>query len=406
MDCAAPLAGGLYRSAGVDLARSMNEGITVSQFTKVMTAALGMALLSACASKETAAPPPPPPPPVVAAPVAEAPKPVEEVFTATPNLKPKERFRKAVKDLETGQSGQAKAELNQYVIDSPESNKRAQALLAQIDTPIENYFPPENFSVTVGTGETLSTLAQTFLGDALKFYVLARYNGIANPSQVSVGQTVKIPRTPATLAAKDARDKGVVAKPAAPEPELAAEQEEVAEAPADAKAAAGKAAPKGVMDKIRKLAASGDTDGAIREIEANKLGSGLSAADATFVADTYLASAKSLKATNPSLAGSRAQKAGDSYLRMGDKPDKALEAAQLASSLNPSSAGTQKLLTSAKTAAADRYYRNGLSAFRKQELDAAITAWDKVLEIDPNHENAKLQRAQALELKEKLSKLR
>lgn len=94
------------------------------------------------------------------------------------------------------------------------------------------------------------------------------------------------------------------------------------------------------------------------------------------------------------------------YLRMGDKPDKALEAAQMAATLNPGSASTQKLLTSAKTAAADRYYRSGLSAFRKQELDAAIKSWDKVLEIDPDHENAKLQRAQAIELKEKLSKLR
>ena len=378
----------------------------MSQFTKVMAAALGMALLSACASKETAAPPPPPPPPVAAAPVEEAPKQMEPVYTATPDLKPKERFRKAVKDLETGQAGQAKAELNQYVIDSPESNKRAQALLAQIDTPIEQYFPPENFTVVVGTGETLSTLAQTFLGDALKFYVLARYNGIANPSQVSVGQTIKIPKAAATLAAKDARDKGIVAKPATPEPELAVEPEEVEEAPVDTKAAPGKPAPKGTMDKIRKLAASGDTDGAIREIEANKLGAGLSAADATFVADTYLASAKSLKASNPSLAGGRALKAGESYQRMGDKPDKALEAAQLAASLSPANPHAQKLLASAKTAAADRYYRNGLSAFRRQELDAAIAAWDKVLEIDPSHENAKLQRAQALELKEKLSKLK
>ncbi|MGE4061385.1 MAG: hypothetical protein AB7E69_21265, partial [Sphingomonadales bacterium] len=109
--------------------------------------------------------------------------------------------------------------------------------------------------------------------------------------------------------------------------------------------------------------------------------------------------------TPASLAGSRAQPAGDIYLKLGDTPDKALAAAQLASSLNPG-ASSQKLLTSAKSAAADRYYRNGLSSFRKQELDAAIKSWDKVLEIDPSHENARLQRAQAIELKEKLSKLR
>lgn len=377
----------------------------MSRFSIVMTAALAAALLSACASQQAAAPPPPPPPPPPPAAAAEAPKPAEPVYTATPGLSPRERFRAAVKDLETGDAGQAKAELNQYLIDVPSNNKRAQALLSQIDSPVEEYFPPENFTVMVGTGESLSTLAQTFLGDSLKFYILARYNGITNPSQVSAGQTVKIPRTPATLQAKDNRDKGIVAKPAAPEAaEAAAEEPE--EAPADTRTAPARAAPKGTTERIRRMAAAGDTEGAVKEIEANRLGPGASAADTTFFADTYLASAKALKASNPALAGARAQRAGDLYLQVGDKPDKALEAAQLASSVNPNNAHTQKLLNTAKTAAADRYYRNGLAAFRRQELDAAIAAWDKVLEIDPNHENAKLQRAQALELKEKLSKLK
>jgi len=381
--------------------------VSVSQFNRLLGAAFAAALLSACAAQQAAAPPPPPPPPPVAAPVEAAPASVEPVYTATPDLKPKERFKKAVKDLETGQAGQAKAELLQYLVDVPENNKRAQALLSQIESPIEEYFPPESFTVVVGTGESISTLSQTFLGDALKFYALSRYNGIANPSQVSVGQTIKIPKTPQTLAAKDARDKGIVAKPAAPEAVLAAAVEKEEEQPvADAKAPPARAVPKGTMERIRGMAASGNTDGAIKEIEANKIGAGLSTADATFVADTYLSSARSLQGSNPALAGARAQKAGDMYLRMGDKPDKALDAAQMASTLNPGGAGTQKLLTSAKTAAADRYYRSGLSAFRKQELDAAIKSWDKVLEIDPNHENAKLQRAQAIELKEKLSKLR
>jgi tetratricopeptide (TPR) repeat protein len=365
-----------------------------------------MALLTACASKQEAAPPPPPPPPVVeAAPVEAAPVVQAPVYTATPGLKPRERFREALKQLETGQEGQAKAELNAYIAEVPD-NKRAQALLSQIETPIDQYFPPESFTVTVATGETLSTLAQTFLGDALKFYALARYNGIANPSQVSVGQSLKIPRTPASLTAKDARENGLAAPPV-----TTAEAGDAAllgpepEAPQKSMPAA-KGAPRGAIDKVRALAAAGDSEAAIKEIEAQKLGSGLSPADTTFVADTYMASARVLKGSNPALAASRAQKAGDLYLATGDKPDKALDAAELASSLNPGGAQTQKLLTTAKAAAADRYYRNGLSAFRRQELDKAIQNWDRVLEIDPAHENAALQRAQAVELKEKLSKLR
>jgi tetratricopeptide (TPR) repeat protein len=360
-------------------------------------------VLSACASKEPPPPPPPPPEPVAeAAPVEKPPEVVEPVFEPTPGLTPRERFRTALKLLETGQSGQAKAELEAYIAESP-SSKVAQGLLEQIDTPIEDYFPAESFAVTVAPGETLSTLAQTFLDDPLKFYVLARYNNIDNPSQVSVGQTLNIPQTPATLAAREERARLLAEGPKEAMPSAEAEEPEP-EAPTPAEAVAP--APKGALQKARSLAAAGDTEAAVAEIETNHLDAGASRADATFVADTYMTSASQLKGSDPALAAKRAKKAANLYLKAGDKADKALDAAELAAALKPGDAATQKLLASAQEAAADRYYRAGLSAFRRQELDAAIGYWDKVLAIDPAHENAKLQRAQAVELKEKLSKLR
>ncbi|MBI1179383.1 MAG: LysM peptidoglycan-binding domain-containing protein [Alphaproteobacteria bacterium] len=386
-------------------AESALEGIAVSHFNRILIAAFAAGALTACASKAPPPPPPPPPAPVAEeAPVEKAPEVVAPVYTPTPGLSAKERFRTAVKLLETGEAGQAKAELQQYIAETPNS-KVAQGLLAQIDTPIKDYFPEESFTVTIAPGESLSTLAQTFLRDPLKFFVLARYNGIENPSQISVGQTIRIPQTPETLAAKEARARGETQKPAAAEAAAAAEQEEETEAPTAAEQPA-QPAPKGSMEKVRALAAAGDADGAIKEVETYKLGATANAADATFIADTYLASARSLKGSNPSVAAQRARRAGNLYLKAGDKADKALEAAQLASSLAPNDKANQTLLASAKEAATDRYYRAGLSAFRRQELDTAIRYWDKVLEIDPNHENAKLQRAQAVELKEKLSKLK
>lgn len=54
---------------------------------------------------------------------------------------------------------------------------------------------------------------------------------------------------------------------------------------------------------------------------------------------------------------------------------------------------------------AEREYKKGLVAFQRQDLDAAIAAWDKVLAIDPNYKDAQLNRAQALRLKENLKKL-
>jgi tetratricopeptide (TPR) repeat protein len=65
----------------------------------------------------------------------------------------------------------------------------------------------------------------------------------------------------------------------------------------------------------------------------------------------------------------------------------------------------QTLLASAKTKAADVHYRAGLTAFQRQDLDRAIAAWDRALAIDPEHKNAQLNRAQALELKQNLQRL-
>ena len=50
-------------------------------------------------------------------------------------------------------------------------------------------------------------------------------------------------------------------------------------------------------------------------------------------------------------------------------------------------------------------HREALNAYRGQNLDKAIALWDEVLELDPNHENARIYRSQAVSLKKKLSNL-
>jgi tetratricopeptide (TPR) repeat protein len=53
----------------------------------------------------------------------------------------------------------------------------------------------------------------------------------------------------------------------------------------------------------------------------------------------------------------------------------------------------------------ERLHREALNAYRAQDLDKAIGLWDQVLELDPEHENARLYRSQAIDLKKKLSNL-
>jgi LysM repeat protein len=55
-----------------------------------------------------------------------------------------------------------------------------------------------------------------------------------------------------------------------------------------------------------------------------------------------------------------------------------------------------------RRAEVERHYRRGLEAYRRQNLGAAISAYDAVLALDPNHGGARVGRQQAFELQEKL----
>jgi len=53
-----------------------------------------------------------------------------------------------------------------------------------------------------------------------------------------------------------------------------------------------------------------------------------------------------------------------------------------------------------------RHTRAARAAFAKQDLNGAIRAWDSVLELDPNNRTAQLERQKAIDLKEKLTKVK
>ena len=42
-------------------------------------------------------------------------------------------------------------------------------------------------------------------------------------------------------------------------------------------------------------------------------------------------------------------------------------------------------------------------AFQRQNLDLAITKWDRILELDPTNQKAKLERERAIDLKKKMN---
>ncbi|WP_232850027.1 LysM peptidoglycan-binding domain-containing protein [Bowmanella yangjiangensis] len=342
------------------------------------------------------------------------------VVKAQPGLSPRERFSKALEHLEQGESAQARAELDAYLLNIPNSAS-AKELLRQIDSPAQRYFPPEYFEVILSSGESLSTLAGKYLNSPLKFYALAKYNQISSPSKVNIGQTIKIPLTPEAKFARSQLSK------TAPKPEILATETEVVlktpdvqedfiEDKVDEPIVMPETRPEHVEQVAPPSAASlmqtmlsytqqQDYASAVEQYHSLKSLGSLTdeARDIALIAlEGY---GKQLVKSDKLLASNNYAEAASLNLQSGNKMQ-AFRDFKQASELHPENSQAMEEMLILQKEIADQYHREASSAFRRQELDKAISKWEQVLEVDPNHNSAKLYLAQALELKERLEKIK
>ncbi len=119
---------------------------------------------------------------------------------ATPGLSPRDRVRLAVELLDRGDETHAEVELRAALEEQP-TNGAAQRLLQQITEDPRSLLRGTARPYTVRQGETMSALAERYLGDSLMFYALARYNGLEAPNQLSAGQRLMIPHRPGVTVA-------------------------------------------------------------------------------------------------------------------------------------------------------------------------------------------------------------
>lgn len=230
----------------------------------------------------------------------------------------------AVDQLQVGDEASARATIEQALKLDP-ANDLAKKLLDQINADAQRELGAVYFRYTVQPADTLSKLAQQYMGDRFRFWILAKYNDIGNPSRLGAGQVIKIPgRQPVT--------------PPAPVVEPATRVEPAAPAPAPE--------PKPELADAMK-----------RGADLEKAGN-LEAAYATYV---------------------------DAAARF------------------PASADAAKKRDAAKVALIRQLDREASQAFQRQDLDLAITKWDRVLELDANNKNARLKREQALDLKKRMA---
>lgn len=110
---------------------------------------------------------------------------------ALPVQSAQDRVHTAMAALDRGEEAQAKALLEAALQQEP-GNATAKRLLDEINIDPRTQLGARNHSYVVRNDDTMSELAQRFLGDPLLFYALARYNNIA-PDHLAAGQTILIP---------------------------------------------------------------------------------------------------------------------------------------------------------------------------------------------------------------------
>jgi len=322
----------------------------------------------------------------------------KKVYSAQKGLTPKQRFSKALQYMEHGQIGQASAELKAYLAAIPTS-KRAQSLLEQTTMDPSAFFPKDSFSVKLTSGESLSTLAKKYLGSALKFYALAKYNNISNPSRVNIGQSINIPLTKKAIMvrAEDSKTKPAV-KP---------ESGNIADTPK----ASDKQVKKPVVtadtlnNEIIDLVSKKNYKAAITKIEKLKTLGDLTPKARTSALAAYLGNAKQLSSSDKKKAAENYTNAAD-LNQINGEPLTAFNHYKTASNLDPDNARAMEEMLILQKNISDIYHREATVAKNNQELDVAIKKWDMVLEVDPEHASAIVERSRAIQLQEKLAKIK
>lgn len=348
----------------------------------------------------------------------------EPVFTAEPGLSNQQRLRKSIRLLELGNGGQARAELEAYLVDIPKS-KIANFLLMQITAPLDELFPEQYQEISLPSGETISTIAKQYLGNALQFYALARYNDFEEPGKLQIGQLIRVPLTAearehiAALETKKSEQADeTIADGELPQSDQEAEavasqpeegdlvEEDLSLGTADGMVTIGE--EEFALSRTEFLAvllADGQNDELIEEFEKTGSTEDLDKEFLGGLASVYSESADSLRIDDEELAASRYLAAGELLIMTGDR-EQAVKVLQSSVQLNPDNTDAESLFSKVSSKLIDEYHSDASRAFRRQELDSAIILWEWILSVDPFHQHALDYLIRAQELKEKIDKFR
>ncbi|MCP5420705.1 MAG: LysM peptidoglycan-binding domain-containing protein [Gammaproteobacteria bacterium] len=306
--------------------------------------------------------------------------PPPETVAVDENLSVREYIQRGMRYLEVGDETHARSDFGKALEKEP-NNRTAQTMLEQIDADPEAYLGREHFTYTVQRGQALSVIAQRYLGSSQKFYILARYNGITNPSQIEVGQQLKIPgkprAEPAPLKPSEEPPEDRAATRERPEPVRPSLESPPVAADDASKVVPAMAEPGGPVEASGPAVQTADETAVVTET----IPPAAPAPVASLPAPESLPSKQDAEAERLYQRGVAEYQAG--------QLEKSYDTLNQALRLDPQNTAARQQVAVVKPALVDKYHKQALVLYKEQQnMCGAIRAWDKVLALDPNHSSA------------------
>jgi tetratricopeptide (TPR) repeat protein len=228
---------------------------------------------------------------------------------------------------------------------------------------------------TVRGGDTLASLAQQYYGDSARAEVIADSNGLALNARLTPGRTIKVPEIPGVPFRPPGRTEGVAALPPLTPPPAAAPTPATPGAAEAAIPPPPPPAPPPPPERNVLLA------GAENALQKRQYTAALSDIDRFLAQNPGNAEGQAVR--KQALYGvAKSQFDGKNY----DGAYRSLtELAKVAPGYEDSSA----LMQESRRRMIDQHYSQGIRFYREEKLKEAIAEWRVVLELDPQHVNAK-----------------
>ena len=211
---------------------------------------------------------------------------------------------------------------------------------------------------TVRAGDTLAALAERYYGDRSRSEVIWETNQLPPNPRLVAGSTLKIPEIPGLLFARPMprRDAPAPAPPSAPARQEPAREE----APPEINPLIAEA--REALDRSDYVVALGDLDKLLSGDPGHREGLSL----------------KKLALYRQSKAQLEQKNYDGSYRTL-----------NTLARLQPDYEDVPKLLQQMKGRLVEQHYREGIRLYREERLPQAITEWKVVLDLDPQHANAR-----------------